>query len=993
MYFNRNEQIFTWRRLKYFLASMLFLFLTLLGLGTLASKGVLGTWFTTGTIWTFFSGFAACASQIYLISIGLTAVKILTGIMVWLFFTTVHAFISDTSFLESWPGNQQFVRESQRYSFAQICHQALQVALCGSEKKLTDEGRRDTPFSGEKRFFVLMIHPATWIVFLFEFLKMAVSSLVHMFFRAFDSSREYAYSRYVREDSSSLSWSKFFVSFLFSLLLLPLKGLAGICNIPYWLCRVPHVIDLIHKEKRDKAEKVEMDAFLDMLLQEPDAAIGFESKSGKSKDQREIKRKENYRDLYSERRWKEKREKVRSALQDQWDSIHELQHEIRQLKLEPNYPGRDVSIRKAESWLKKANNCMLKTIAYLKEREHFRPLSIRDIVSFLSEANPHITKTIAAIEGTKVLQKNDYRCWMSAITDFELSEARKILEALHKRHPAYHTDTTLEGDNPLHYAAKKGKAHIMQILLQEQGADSTSLNREGHTAFQVLAKLYPNEYTQLHRNYAAYSGSQFTCQPTQNMLLSHLYGLQPEKYRADLAQKGGYVLCISISDNLFLSIPLDAWSNTETAIHAARRRIRAYRAYVEAYLKFFRKAGAAPPPTFFILPESLERESQYVFLILPRGYCALSHLDQDFYMREATERKALIFKNLHHIGIPTELISLMEEYGQAGNILQEGNFAEVLPSLVEAKDEKEIPSSFPVCPYASVAANLALLHAIVQGPFHRTRENLLLWTAKNNHPSMLEMLLKRGVNIEAKDYLGYTPLYHAVQSEDGAAMELLLRYGANTNLIFWDISVQREYKSCKETLKIQLDEMRKLQHEGDHLRSALHKMLMETYDSPFLRSKKNILDSRKDIKEEQGNIDAEKEKCWTVMNKISAHVYVSVDRKSSKTLKAEIATMQADMTEGKIRMEEMKIFFQQVRESIERIKQKCAAEEEVDAASASDAVVPDPVLSAAAGEALPFATLPIPLQDTNRFLPAPRPGQSVSPADLERVHQEGLKML
>lgn len=935
MYFNRNEKILTTRRLQYFLASTLLLLFTLIGLGTLASAEVLGAWFNTGIIWSVLSGFALFASQI-VTSIGLTPLKILTAIMAWLFLTAVHACISDISFAESWPGKQRIVLYRAHYSFREMLSQALRVALFGSEEELTDRGRRDRPEYAKKSLFVLLINPATWAIFFFEFLKIALCSFVYLF----SGPDSYTYPPpFRRKHLRAISWGKFFVSFLFSLLLLPLKGLAGICNLPYWICRVPHVIDLQRKEKRDKAEKAEMDAFLDTLLQEnpiEDSAIGFQSKSGKSKAQRAREREQNYRDWYSEERREGKRRNIRSGLQDQWDSIHELQHEIVQFKRGPHYPGRDIRIRKAEACLETAKRRMLQTIAYLKGRAHFQPLLITDIADFLSEANRYIEGTRTAIADTKALQANDYRCWMPAIKEFEFSEAKKILEALKERSPVYLTQSTPERDTPLHYAAKKGRIDIMPMLFREQGADSTFLNREGQTAFQVLAQLHPAKYKQLLHNYAAYSGSKFTSQPKQTTLLSDLYQQQPERYKTYLAQEGCEVLCIHIPhapNDIYLSLPRDAWSNAETAIHAAKRRIRGYRAYLAAYRKFCSKAGIPCPP-LPVLPEDLEKKDQYAFLILPRGCCALSGVDQDLYMQETTQKRALLSESMEDIPMPTALVALMQGYAQNEDPFQGGSFAEIALFLAEAKeDEDAIPS--PACPYASVMGIVAQLQALdrylVPEPAKLEKkhkgETLLLWAAKNGHLSVVERLLKRGADIETKDWWGYTPLHRAAEKGHDAVVELLLRSGANREakteqgVTILDIYVQREYKAFQERVKIQLAKMQKFQTEGYSLGSELHNLLMKTYTSPFLTSKKNIQNCRDDIGREQKKMTAAEEKWKPSIDKRWAYRYISVSGKSSESLQAEIATMQVDIAEGKIWMQEMKVFLQEARANIEKIKQ------------------------------------------------------------------------
>jgi ankyrin repeat protein len=400
-------------------------------------------------------------------------------------------------------------------------------------------------------------------------------------------------------------------------------------------------------------------------------------------------------------------------------------------------------------------------------------------------------------------------CWVNTMREdgYTFSDQKKILEALKERYPAYILQKNREGDTPLHYAAKRGMVDIMRMLLREHGADSLAKNAGGDTAFQVLANAHPNKYRQLCADYETDIGSQFI-QPHTETLLSDIY----KAHKAYLTPGEGNVLCIRIPQNphdLYLSIPLNALSSSETARYAVNRRIQAYRVYIEAYNAFCVCEGVAVTglKKLPVLPKDLEDKMQYTFFILPQGFCVLPPEVTAFLLEHPSDYKRL--------------------------------FNPAATSVLESKEEESNANITPLSPFpyiygiTKVAEVQAMRSYLKQAPGNLEKRNKngetpLLWAVKNNIFSIVEMLLKAGANVEVKDFEGYTPLYWAFESADSVVTRLLLMHVAKKEkwtfgggFIFWDDRAHRAYKALQDEMKAQLPTMLELNNEACQLCSEM----------------------------------------------------------------------------------------------------------------------------------------------------------------------------
>ena len=63
----------------------------------------------------------------------------------------------------------------------------------------------------------------------------------------------------------------------------------------------------------------------------------------------------------------------------------------------------------------------------------------------------------------------------------------------------------------------------------------------------------------------------------------------------------------------------------------------------------------------------------------------------------------------------------------------------------------------------------------------RHERSLLSWATEKRHIQVMELLLAEGADVDHASVTGMTPLMFAVKNDDGAAVALLLRSGANPN--------------------------------------------------------------------------------------------------------------------------------------------------------------------------------------------------------------------
>ena len=67
---------------------------------------------------------------------------------------------------------------------------------------------------------------------------------------------------------------------------------------------------------------------------------------------------------------------------------------------------------------------------------------------------------------------------------------------------------------------------------------------------------------------------------------------------------------------------------------------------------------------------------------------------------------------------------------------------------------------------------------LIPGSASKKKDELLFKAVKNRNYKEIRNLIKSGLNVNAKDRDGYTPLMFAAQNNDSMAIELLLNLGA-----------------------------------------------------------------------------------------------------------------------------------------------------------------------------------------------------------------------
>ncbi len=167
-----------------------------MGIATLASMGLLGIWLGQGVGSRILSIFAILSAQINLSALSAMILSFLSIATAWLSFTVFHHAIYQNTGLLIWPDKQKLA-DILADSFPMIGFQ------------------RTYPNDRMGLFLITtawMLNPVSWITSLVEYLR-----------------------RLMLVKTDRIHSIKLIINWIFLAILLPLKGLAGILNTPYWL--------------------------------------------------------------------------------------------------------------------------------------------------------------------------------------------------------------------------------------------------------------------------------------------------------------------------------------------------------------------------------------------------------------------------------------------------------------------------------------------------------------------------------------------------------------------------------------------------------------------------------------------------------------------------------------------------------------------------------------------------------------------------------------
>lgn len=394
--------------------------------------------------------------------------------------------------------------------------------------------------------------------------------------------------------------------------------------------------------------------------------------------------------------------------------------------------------------------------------------------SIRSEENPSAGDLISAIENVLERQPNlnrslrlsDLDHWAIGSSPSDSTEASRYQEEyvtdVIKRRINQGLDTDTEnttGQTILDFAASRGLQVIVQEMLKA-GANVEAVSINGNTALHSAASAGDDDIAQILLRH----GASATARAANGDTPLHLAAKEGHSsvIRSLLQKNSGSVEAVNQLGQTALHCALNSEKGCHTFQYFTRRGDLAavdnyghtalhYAAYQDAFFWDILKS----------MCNTLDPNAKDIYSCSPWHYAALNHLNG------GSALNALIKTGLSI----------------------DGKGIDTNPVLVISHTSKE-PS--PI-----------LTEVFASKPFLRRKRGWLAlhMMALIGHSSMVEVLLKAGADIEARDIGGFTALHCAVARGHLALADLLLRRGANVNARILPHDIESKFQLLENTLE------------------------------------------------------------------------------------------------------------------------------------------------------------------------------------------------